>query len=159
MLTVEIRSLVEQSLAKSEVEVVHLAVSGNRQISIVIDRDPPQKLSVNDLTSVSRDIKQNLQAAGFDKRSFHLQVNSPGLDRLLTRPKDFQRFKGDTIRVRLKTKVNGRKNFKGLLLGWQDGHFFINPVDGSAQVGFNLGEIAEARLVPNFKHGSISQVL
>lgn len=159
MLTAEIRTLVAQALEDSTLEIIHCAVSGGRQISVILDRDPPRTVSVQDLTLVSRNIRNRLQAAGFDKRSFNIQVNSPGLDRLLTRPKDFIRFKDETVKVRLKTKVNGRRNFKGTLLGWHDEHFFINPEDGSPQIGFNLNEIAEARLVPKFKQGSISQIL
>ncbi|MDF1664245.1 MAG: hypothetical protein P1V97_20935 [Planctomycetota bacterium] len=159
MLTAEIRTLVAQALNDSSLEVVHCAVSGGRQISVIIDRDPPRTVSANDLSTVSRNIRDRLQAAGFDKRTFNIQVNSPGLDRLLTRPKDFIRFKDETIKVRLKIKANGRRNFKGTLLGWHDDHFFMNPEEGGAQIGFNLNEVAEARLVPKFKQGSISQML
>jgi ribosome maturation factor RimP len=159
MLTAEISSMVKRVLSETGLEVIYFAVSGHRQIAVVVDRDPPLMVTASDLTAVSREIRQNLQSAGFDKRTFNIQVNSPGLDRRLTRPKDFVRFKDETIKVRLKTKVNGRRNFKGRLLGWHDNHFFINPMDGGPQVGFNLSEVAEARLVPNFKQGSISQML
>jgi ribosome maturation factor RimP len=81
-------------------------------------------------------------------------VSSPGLDRPLKRPADFERFAGQEIQLTLKEAFKGHKNYRGQLLAVQDGWRLVLIGDKSEQaLDFQLDEVREARLVPvlNFK--------
>lgn len=155
----EIHALVSHALESTDLDIVHVAVSGRRQIRVVVDRDPPGPVTVHDLTWVSRTVAQCLHEHGFDPRSFDIQCQSPGADRILARPKDFQRFQGRVVRVRLRAKKDGRKSFTGQLLGWHDGKIFLRPMDGSGDRAFDPHEVAEARIVPGPQGGGVPGVL
>lgn len=77
---------------------------------------------------------------------YALEVSSPGFDRPLFDAAHFARFAGDTARVKLDTALNGRSNFKGVILQ-VDGDEVVMQVDGEP-VRLPLARIASARLVP-----------
>lgn len=155
----EIEAFIHHALGQTHYDVIRVAVSGRRQVQVVIDKDPPGPILVQDLTNASRKISQSLAEHGLDPRSFHIQCQSPGIDRLLTRPKDFLRFSGSMVRAKAKRKINGRKTFTGVLLGWHGEQFFIRLGDGSGDFGFSLHDVAEVRIVPTQDKRSIPQVL
>jgi ribosome maturation factor RimP len=77
-------------------------------------------------------------------KSYVLEVSSPGLDRVLKKEKDFKRFAGKAVKVRLKLPVEGRRQFKGRLLGFEDGKVVVESEGKAFQ--FALEQIDEARL-------------
>ena len=89
--------------------------STGRVLRLYIDK--PGGISLDDCTRVSRQLSDildvNLETSG----PYNLEVSSPGADRPLAKPEDFERFKGQTARIRTMQPINGRKNFKGLLKG------------------------------------------
>ncbi|UCC57184.1 MAG: ribosome maturation factor RimP, partial [Gammaproteobacteria bacterium] len=79
---------------------------------------------------------------------YTLEVSSPGNDRLLFRPQDFERFAGSLVKVRLDLPLAGRRKFKGRLQGLEGENVVIEQ-DGEP-VSLPLDQIEEARLVPEY---------
>ena len=82
-----------------------------------------------------------------DPESYELEVSSPGLDRKLNKKEDFDRFIGKTIKIRLKEKLNDRKNFKGLLTD-RRGDTVILEDDQVFEIPMDRIDIC--RIVPQF---------
>ena len=71
-------------------------------------------IGIDDCVSVSKTAEVIIDDF-IDPESYELEVSSPGLDRKLINKEDYDRFIGKTIKIKLKDKLNDRKNFKGLL--------------------------------------------
>src|SRR5262245_3416354 len=107
-------SLLEQTLVHLGFDLVELQLShSGGLIRVFIDR--VAGVSVEDCAAVSNHLTRLFAVEGVDYS--RLEVSSPGLDRLLRRPKDFRRFAGERVHVRMRIPVHGRKNFVGVLRG------------------------------------------
>lgn len=112
----------------------------------------PTFITVEDCEKVTRQLQHVLEVEGVEYA--RLEVSSPGLDRPLKRPADWQRFAGAEIDLTLRLPFQGRKKWRGVLArngeGWR-----IVFHDGKVEqaLDFTLPEVREARLVPvlNFK--------
>ncbi|MGI6684822.1 MAG: ribosome maturation factor RimP [Bacillota bacterium] len=80
--------------------------------------------------------------------AYFLEVSSPGIERPLKSAKDFQRFSGEKVHIKLFAPKNGQKEYNGKLLGMERDHVTI-LVDGS-KLTFNMDEIAKAQLIVDF---------
>lgn len=82
---------------------------------------------------------------------YNLEVSSPGIDRPLTRPKDFERWAGFEAKLELNEAIDGRKRFRGDLQGFEDGEVLIeHQIEGFAEpqvIGLPFRLISEAKLV------------
>lgn len=123
-----------------------MKVDALRNVRVWVDREVGG-VAVQDCTSLTRLIRDVFEADGLDPGSFHFEVNSPGLDRLLVRERDFVRFAGKEVTVRLRVKRGDRRQFKGTLVGIDKG--LVRVKEGNETLAFDLGrEIEEVRLVP-----------
>ncbi|MEL6545840.1 MAG: ribosome maturation factor RimP [Myxococcota bacterium] len=108
-------------------------------------------VTIDDCSSMSRLVSDVLDGEGFSDRidgRYTLEVSSPGLDRPLTRRKDFQRFEGQEAKVQTKEALDGRKRFTGKLGEAGDEEFRI-LVDGR-EFTIRYDVVDRARLVPEF---------
>jgi ribosome maturation factor RimP len=101
---------------------------------------------------VSRAISPLLDVEDVIASRYHLEVSSPGIDRPLVRPRDFERWAGHEAKIEMAVAVAGRKRFRGQLEGYHDGEvrLFIENPDGGQEpllVGVPFADIGEARLV------------
>lgn len=103
-------------------------------------------VNVGDCERVSRQIGSLLDVEDPVPGSYALEVSSPGLDRRLTRPEDFERFAGRLVRVRSRSAVGGQRRFKGRLQGLA-GDDVVLAIDGQ-EVHLRYNDIDQARLVP-----------
>src|SRR6266702_4380776 len=85
-------------------------------VQIMAER-PDGTMSVEDCEAVSRALSPVLDVADPVDRAYRLEVSSPGMDRPLVRRSDFERFVGHRIKVELATGIEGRRRFRGVLLG------------------------------------------
>ncbi len=102
-------------------ELVDIEFRRERQgwvLRIYIDR--PGGVTVGDCVRVSEILGDLLDAKDIIHHSYNLEVSSPGLDRPLRKPEDFERFAGDKVKIVLKDPLEGRRNFTGLLRGLRD---------------------------------------
>ena len=85
-------------------------------LRIFIDKDGG--VDIDDCERMSRAIDQPLDDADIIKEQYFLEVSSPGLFRELVKPEHFERFKGESVTVRLIRPIDGVKEFSGILLGF-----------------------------------------
>ena len=118
-----------------------------RVLRLFIDKlDKPSGIDVEDCALVSNQLSRVLAVEEVDYD--RLEVSSPGLDRVLKKADDFERFAGSEINLRLRLPMSGRRNFNGVLRGLQDGKVCLTMDTGDLEV--DLGDIDKARLVPKF---------
>ena len=89
--------------------------SGGVILRIYIDK--PGGVTLDNCTSVSRQLDDLLDIHFEELPPYTLEVSSPGIDRPLVKKGDYEKFKGKTAKIKTKTPVNGQKNFTGVLSG------------------------------------------
>ena len=107
--------------------------------------DKPGGVTVDDCAAVSHQVSRVLTVENVSYE--RLEVSSPGLDRLLKGERDFARFAGQRARVRMRTPVDGQRNFVGVVREAAAGRLQLE-VDGRV-LSLELGNVETARLVPN----------
>jgi ribosome maturation factor RimP len=110
--------------------------------------DSEQGITVDDCQSVSYQVSGLLDVEDPIPGNYTLEVSSPGLDRLLFKPGDYERFAGSVIKLRLGYPLEGRRRFKGRLRGIEEGNVVIEQ-DG-VEVSLPFDQIEQARLVPEY---------
>jgi ribosome maturation factor RimP len=103
---------------------------------------------VDDCAAVSHQLSGVLDVEDPLPGHYDLEVSSPGLDRPLFTPEHFQRFAGRRVRLKLEGKIEGRRNFEGVLNGLGDGAVRLEV--GGEMREFDLAMVESARLVPEF---------
>jgi ribosome maturation factor RimP len=150
-LAASIAALVEPVLEHLGFWLVRVQVTGRdgQTVQIMADR-PDGTISIDDCEAISRELSPLLDAHDPLPGSYRLEVSSPGIDRPLVRPSDFETWAGHQAKIELKQPVNARKRYRGVLEGFEDGEVrLICELDqlGRQVLGFPVGLIAEARLV------------
>ncbi len=145
-----IAHIVEPVIADLGYDLVRVRITGQNGMTLQIMAERPDgTMAVEDCEAISRGISPVLDVEDPVGRAYHLEVSSPGIDRPLTRSKDFDLWAGHEARIELDVARDGRKRFRGLLLGVKDGRAGVRPklADGNEDHWLSLGEIAEAKLV------------
>jgi ribosome maturation factor RimP len=117
-------------------------------LRVFIDKEAG--VNVDDCEIVSRQVSAVLDVEDPIPGAYTLEVSSPGLDRPLRTPKDFERFAGEQARIDLVLPFEGRRRFAGTLKGCEAGEVMIE-VDGVLHK-LPLDGISKTRLVPNFEN-------
>ena len=148
-------SLVVPVVQDNGLELLRIRITGQdgkQVIQIMADRDEGM-ITVEDCERISRAISAVLDVEDPLKGQYILEVSSPGMARPLCRPKDFIRWAGFEAKLELSRAFDGRKRFRGVLSGYEDGEVLIDvPLDGHEEtptLGFKFKDISEARLVAN----------
>lgn len=146
-----VASLVEPVLADLGFRLVRVRMSGPT-LQIMAER-PDGTFSIEDCEKVSRAVSPMLDVEDVIDARYHLEVSSPGIDRPLVRPSDFETWSGHEVKIEMTVPVAGRKRFKGTLEGFHDGEvrlFIENPEGGTKEpvlIGVPFRDIADAKLV------------
>jgi ribosome maturation factor RimP len=128
-------------------EVIGLEATGHgRHAALRLYIDKPGGINVDDLTKVTRQVRDMLRVAGYDIDGTTLEVSSPGFDRPLITLKHFEQFVGSRVKVQMHLPVNGQRSFTGTLTKVSGDTVFVN-VDGVEAV-LPFGDIAKAKLSP-----------
>lgn len=140
----------ESLLAQDAYELVDLryAHEGPRWV-LRLFIDKAGGVTIDDCEAVSGKVGAYLDAADLIARSYSLEVSSPGLDRVIKKDADFQRFAGHRVRVNLRVPLDGRRRFSGFLRGLEDGRVVLEN-EGTV-VRLERAGIDEARLDPEIK--------
>src|SRR6185369_15305047 len=142
----KVREIAERVAASSGLEVVEVELRGGgkaRMLRIFIDK--LAGVTHEDCVSVSRDVSTILDVEDAIPGSYTLEVSSPGLDRKLFRPKDYERFTGSLIKLTTQQPVNGNRHFEGRLEHFEQGRPEENV---SPKLEIELKNIEKANLVP-----------
>ena len=139
-------------------EIVRLRLMGGaeqRRLQIMAERPLLEDgtggdMNVEDCAKLSRAISEIMDAADPISGEYTLEVSSPGVDRPLTRLKDFDTYAGLEVRIELDRVAEGRKRFKGELAGVEDGQVGLNlEGEDDTTVYFPFEWIVDAKLVLN----------
>lgn len=158
----EIADEIERRVAALGFELVDVRWGGTGRrplLQLRIDRlatDPVSGISVDDCVSVSRALEAWLDEHGRLSDRYTLEVSSPGVDRPLVRPRDFDRFQGERVVVQGNDVLVGdQRRIEGELLGWEEsgeggGKVRLRLPEGD-EVGIPLDSIRKANLVFTWK--------
>jgi len=141
---VDLAALLEKTVDALGYELVDLELANRgRLIRIFIDK--ADGVDVEDCAAVSNHLTRLLVVEGvnYDR----LEVSSPGLDRPLKRPRDFMRFAGERVQVKVRLPLSGRRRFIGKLQSVGEVGIELD-VDGEL-VSIAFSDIDKARLIPN----------
>jgi len=150
-LAAKVAALIEPALQDRGFRLVRVAISGRegKTVQVMAER-PDGTMTIEDCEAVSRDISPLLDVNDPIAGAYRLEVSSPGIDRPLVRPSDFEDWAGYEAKVELREPIEGRKRFKGTLEGFEDGEIRIE-VDlntaGRSVVGLPVGLVTEAKLM------------
>jgi len=139
---------IERLLQDSEMELVDVETAGSsRGLVVRIYVDKPGGVSVEDCARLSRAVGDHFEAEGTISGRYVLEVSSPGIDRPLRRPQDFERYTGETVRVSTYEKIEGRHQHDGELHGYDSEADAVILRDGAgASLSIPLGAIRKANL-------------
>jgi len=130
--------------------LVRVRLSGLAGCTIQIMAERPDgTMTIDDCEAVSRALSPVLDVADPIEGSYRLEISSPGIDRPLVRRSDFERNAGHLIKVEMATAIDGRRRFRGVLLGAADAHARLRPDEpaDAGEVLLPIAEMAQARLV------------
>ena len=145
--TVRIERIIAPSLAALGYEVVRVHLSNARPpiLQVMAERASDGGMNVDDCETVSRTVSALLDVEDPISGAYMLEVSSPGIDRPLTRPKDYERFAGFEAKVEMHRAVNGQKRFRGKLLGLAGDAVKLETEKG--ETALPLADIDNAKLV------------
>lgn len=124
---------------------VRLTGGGRPVLQVMAERVDGAAMTVEDCAEISQGLSALLDAEDPIAGAYTLEVSSPGIDRPLTRARDFERFAGFEARVETREAVGGRRRFTGRLLGLQDGRVVMAVAEGRVELPFDA--IGKAKLV------------
>jgi ribosome maturation factor RimP len=144
--------LAEPVLADLGYRLVRVRISGTAggTVQIMAER-PDGSMAIEDCEAASRALSPVFDANDPVEGPYRLEISSPGIDRPLVRRSDFDRYAGHVAQIEMLAPVDGRKRFRGDLLGTQDASARLRRTDPAAgdnpEVLLPIDEMAEARLV------------
>ena len=127
-------------------DVEYVRAGGEWFLRLYIDKDGG--VDIDDCEAVSRAVDPVLDEKDPIPESYRFEVCSAGLERVLKRPSDFERFLGEPVLVKLYRPKDGRKEFPGVLKGYKDGDVTISA--GGQEITFEKAEVALVRLRVEF---------
>ena len=144
----DLNTLIETTVVGLGYELVDVEMSPRgRTVRVFIDLPGDDKgIDVEDCAKVSNQLSRVFEVENIDFD--HLEISSPGLDRVVKKAADFERFAGQDIQVKVRITHAGRRNFQGELLGCKDGKVGLRLEKDDVELEFN--NIEKARLVPRF---------
>jgi ribosome maturation factor RimP len=149
-----VAAIIEPVLADLGYRLVRVRLLGMNGLTLQIMAERPDgTMTVEDCEAVSRAVSPVLDVEDPVDKAYHLEVSSPGIDRPLARRSDFDRWAGFEAKIELSVPFEGRKRFRGWLLGTRDadgGVRLLQPLEnGTQEIWFPLDTLAEAKLVLN----------
>lgn len=129
-------------------ELVRITILGRERptVQIMADRADGAQINVEDCETISHQVSAMIDVEDPIPGAWNLEVSSAGIDRPLTRVKDWNRFAGHLARAETQFPVNGRKRFSGIVLGADDEIAKMRLDDGT-EVELKLAELRRAKLV------------
>lgn len=143
----EILQVIEPIAISHQLEVVEAALSGagaQRRLRVVLDTPAGDGcVTLDQCAGVSRELGYALDATGLVGSAYFLEVSSPGMDRVLGREVDFERALGRRVALETRAPLNGRRRFRGELLGCSAGRVTVRTESGECEIPFSA--IAKAK--------------
>jgi ribosome maturation factor RimP len=146
-----VATLAEPVLASLGYRLVRIRISAFAGCTVQIMAERPDgTMTVEDCETISRALSPVLDVADPIEGAYRLEVSSPGIDRPLVRRSDFQRYAGSMAQIEMEVPVDGRKRFRGELIG-TEGDCARLRWDGGAketsEILLRIDDMMEAKLV------------
>lgn len=143
----EVERLIASALEAMGYDIVRVQLTGGDRLclQIMAERRADGSMNVDDCAQISRAVAAILDVEDPIDSAYTLEVSSPGIDRPLTRLADFDRFAGFEARLEMAPPVDGRRRFRGRLLGTQGEHIVMVCEDGEVTLPF--ADMQKAKLV------------
>ena len=127
-------------------ELVRVRLMSGKETTLQIMADKPDGgIEVDDCAAISTAVSATLDVEDPILDAYTLEVSSPGIDRPLTRLKDFDTFEGYDAKLETDELIDGRRRFKGVLAGVEDDEVLINVAEGT--IGLRFEWLSDAKLV------------
>ncbi|MEJ8475120.1 ribosome maturation factor RimP [Roseibium algae] len=151
-LDARVAAIVEPVIEDLGYRLVRAQVNASNGCTLQIMAERPDgTMAVEDCEAISRAVSPALDVDDPITRAYHLEVSSPGIDRPLVRPGDFERWAGHELKAEMSVMQDGRKRFRGILTGLNGESAVVRLPDvregDPDTVELPLAEISEARLV------------
>src|SRR5438477_5050198 len=130
--------------------LVRIRISGEAGCTVQIMAERPDgTMQIEDCEAISRALSPVFDVADPIERAYRLEVSSPGIDRPLVRRSDFERFAGHGVKIEMAAIIEGRRRFRGLLLGVEGAAARVRRDDAApgeaSEVLLPIDEMSEAR--------------
>ena len=151
-LAARVSAVAEPVLNGMGYRLVRVRISGEAGTTVQIMAERPDgTMLIDDCEAISRALSPVMDVADPIERAYRLEISSPGIDRPLVRRSDFERNAGHLVKVEMAVMHEGRKRFRGTLIGVEGDRAHLRRDDvksgESADVLLAIEDIAEARLV------------
>ncbi|MBL4837252.1 MAG: ribosome maturation factor RimP [Kordiimonadaceae bacterium] len=143
----QITAIIEATVESLGFELVRVTYGGGRKPTLQIMAERPDgTMGVEDCAKLSREVSLLLDVEDPLPGEYLLEVSSPGVDRPLTRAKDFERWVGFDVKVELGEQMDGRRRFRGKMLSFKDGVIVLATAD-EGDFALNFADVAKAKLL------------
>lgn len=129
------------------VDVEYVKEGANWYLRIYIDK--PEGVGLDDCQIVSEEISDELDRLDPIEQAYFLEVSSPGLDRPLKKPRDFEKYAGELVEVKTYQPIDGTKLFEGELIGLENNKIIITDKKGN-RLEFEKEKVASTKRVIKF---------
>ena len=145
-----LEALIAPSLDAMGSELIRVQLQGKQRLTLQImaDRKDGVMMAVEDCADISRSLSALLDVEDPITGAYSLEVSSPGIDRPLTRAKDFAQWAGFEAKLESSQPIEGRKRFKGKVLGLDD-EGNVRLLIESGEVAIPFADVRGAKLVLN----------
>ena len=151
-LKIRITELAEKTASSMKMEVVLVEIRNEGGRTIVrVYIDQPSGIALEDCEQFSRRFSTVMDVEDFVPFAYVLEVSSPGVNRPLVKEADFRRFTGENARVRLRSPVDGQRNFKGKIVDVTEGRVTFESALDNKQVVIVAADIEKATLIADLK--------
>lgn len=144
----KIAAMIGPSIESMGYDLVRVMFTGGKNaiLQIMAERSDRAQMTVEDCASISRAVSLIVDVEDPISGEYNLEVSSPGIDRPLVRPDDYDRFAGFEAKIELEVAVNGQKRFRGEVLGAENGDTVVIDKAGE-RMSFPFASIRAAKLV------------
>lgn len=147
-IVMEIAAQITEGYQVELVDVEYVKEGANWYLRVYIDKEGG--INIDDCELVSRKLDKILDKIDIIKQSYTLEVSSPGLERPLKSERDFKKYAGEMVEIKLFKPYDGKKLFEGELAGLIDGKVVIKA-DEDRTIEFDMSNVAVVKRSVNFK--------
>ncbi|MCH2076714.1 MAG: ribosome maturation factor RimP [Rhodobacteraceae bacterium] len=141
-----IREIIEPTIEGMGFELVRIRLQGgNNPILQIMAQKPDGTIEVDDCADISNAVSAVMDVEDPILDAYTLEVSSPGIDRPLTRLKDFDLWKGYVAKIETEELIDGRRRFKGVIEGTENDEVLIEIDEGT--IGLKFDWLADAKLI------------
>jgi ribosome maturation factor RimP len=145
--TSSIAQMIEPALAAMGYRLVRVLMTSGRRptLQVMAERLDDLPITLDDCAEISHSVSAILDVADPIAGAYTLEISSPGIDRPLVRREDYDRFSGFEAKIELARPLDGRRRFRGRLIGTAEG--FIRLLTEAGETRLPLDAVSRAKLI------------